>query len=48
MLFRSLLKEMLRYGAKTGTVVLSSSAVLAGDITDVTDLLTQGAMRGMK
>ena len=44
----ALLKEMLRYGAKTGTVVLSSSAVLAGDVTDVTDLLTQGAMRGMK
>lgn len=44
----ALLKEMLRYGAKTGTVVLSSSAVLAGDVTDVTDLLTQSAIRGMK
>ena len=44
----ALLKEMLRYGAKTGTVVLSSSAVLAGDVTDVTDLLTQSALRGLK
>lgn len=44
----ALLKEMLRYGAKTGTVVLSSSAVLAGEVPDVTDLLTQNAMRSVK
>lgn len=44
----ALLKEMLRYGAKTGTVVLSNSAVLAGEVPDVTDLLTQNAIRRMK
>lgn len=44
----ALLKEMLRYGAKTGTVVLSSAVVLAGEVPDVTDLLTQNAIRGMK
>lgn len=44
----ALLKEMLRYGAKSGRIVLSSSSVLAGDVADVTDLLTQNALRGMK
>lgn len=40
----ALLKEMLTYGAKTGTVVMSSASVFAGDVPDVTDLLTQAAI----
>lgn len=44
----ALLKEMLTYGEKTGSVVLSSTAVLAGPATDVTDLLTQAAIKRAK
>jgi hypothetical protein len=38
----------LTYGEKTGSVVLSSTAVLAGPATDVTDLLTQAAIKRAK